>query len=72
MKQIPLTQGQVALVDDENYESLMNHKWCAVWDPSVNTWYAVRNTPRPEHKRIWMHREIMGVKDSLTIKITMG
>jgi hypothetical protein len=63
MKQITLTQGQVALVDDEDYKSLMTHKWCAKWDPSVNTWYAVRNTPRPEHKCVWMHRVVMGITE---------
>lgn len=30
MKQIPLTQGKVALVDDYHYEKVKQFKWCAV------------------------------------------
>jgi hypothetical protein len=29
MPEIPLTQGQVAIVDDVDYEFLMQFKWCA-------------------------------------------
>jgi hypothetical protein len=29
MKMIPLTQGQCALVDHEDFEWLSNYKWCA-------------------------------------------
>lgn len=30
MKTIPLTQGQVALVDDADYEAVSQFKWCAM------------------------------------------
>jgi len=32
MKTIKLTQGQVAIVDDIDYDFLMQWKWCASWD----------------------------------------
>ncbi len=49
MKQIPLTQGYVALVDNEDNEELMRHKWCvqsgrggprairSIWDKETKT-----------------------------------
>jgi hypothetical protein len=58
MKRIPLTQGQVALVDDDDFERLSGHKWCAARDRSGN-FYAVRHIPGPRwQKTIYMHREV--------------
>ncbi len=64
MKLIPLTQGQVSRVDDEDYERLSVHKWHA--RRKKNTFYAARTTSRranPPKKNIFMHREIAGLKD---------
>jgi hypothetical protein len=38
MKEIPLTQGKVALVDDEDFERVIQFKWHAIWDGF--NWYA--------------------------------
>jgi len=55
MREIPLTQGKVALVDDEDYEWLSQFKWYAnSW--KTRTWYAVRHHNR---KLIGMHRMIL-------------
>jgi hypothetical protein len=32
MKELELTQGQVALVDDIDYDYLSQWKWCAAWE----------------------------------------
>lgn len=61
MKEIPLTQGKVALVDDVDYEFISQFKWFA--QRVKNTWYAVRRAPRDEkgkRKAIYMHNFLMG------------
>jgi len=62
MIEIPLTQGKVAFIDDEDYELVSQYKWCAVKDG--NTYYAATNTSRknPPRKHIKMHRLILGAK----------
>jgi hypothetical protein len=64
-KEIPLTKGKVALVDDEDFEELSKHKWfyCAIG-------YAVRNKSKkiPGLVRcIYMHREIMNCPQEMII-----
>jgi len=55
-KQIELTQGKIALVDDADYKWLMQWKWSACTNTVSRTWYVVR---REQHKTIAMHRQIM-------------
>jgi hypothetical protein len=60
MKQISLSRGLTATVDDDDFESLSRHKWQAKPDASGNC-YAMRVGATPTSKRstITMHREIM-------------
>ncbi len=66
MKEIPLTQGYVALVDDEDFERVNAHKWRAhVISKTPNLLvYAVRSLTRINRKRthIYMHHFILGSK----------
>ena len=68
MKTIPLTQGKVALVDDEDYEWLNQYKWTLVRND--NKEYAARNAYKEhgKNKIVTMHRVILGdtVKDKDT------
>jgi len=60
VKKIKLTQNQYTLVDDEDYNKLNQWKWCALYQPSVDDFYAVRHSPLKNGKRItiYMHRLI--------------
>ena len=64
MKRIPLTQGQYALVDDQDFDELNQFKWCAHWNPNTRSFYAVRGIPLPNGKQTAerMHRRILGLK----------
>jgi hypothetical protein len=42
IRYIPLTQGQKATVDAEDYEFLMSWNWSAKWDDSTQGYYARR------------------------------
>ena len=58
-KEIQLTQGKVAIVDDEDYDYLMQWKWYVC--NKRYKFYAVRNIPISNNKQtiISMHRLIM-------------
>ena len=58
MREIALTNGGVALVDDEDYELVSQYKWFKVL--CKKTWYAWTTT----NKHIRMHRLIMDFPES--------
>jgi len=60
MKEIPLTQGRVAIVDDEDYEWLNQWKWFF-----MNNGYAATNRKGKPRKMLYMHREINKTPDGV-------
>lgn len=57
VKEISLTQEQVALVDDEDFKWLNQYKWYANWCNSTESFYAIRMDS--SRKAIRMARLIM-------------
>ena len=64
MIEIPLTQNQIALIDDEDFELVSAYKWCAAWFPNAKIFYAVTNIRKLDGKwtTLKMHRIIMNAK----------
>lgn len=67
MKEIQLTQGEVALVDDCDFDYLNQWKWCVKKDR--NTCYALRGIKsRGKYTTLYMHRAVaekLGFKQSV-------
>lgn len=67
MKEIPLTQGYVALVDDDDYEHVSQFKWCA--KTQGHTVYAHRSVKRADGT--WttqkLHRFLLDPPDGVGI-----
>ncbi len=61
-REIQLTQGKVAIVNNEDYYHLSKYKWYA--QRVGNNFYAARWSPRKKGKRhlIFMHRQLLGLK----------
>jgi hypothetical protein len=68
VKEIPLTQGQVALVDKDDFERVNAFKWYARWSPKANAFYAYR-IQRENGKRNNIHiaRFIMNTPKGMVV-----
>jgi hypothetical protein len=65
---IPLTQGQNAIVDVQDFEWLSQWNWCAVYDQKTKSFYATRTVylgggrENRKTKNCKMHRLILGLE----------
>jgi hypothetical protein len=67
MKEIPLTQGKFAIVDDTDFEELNQFKWCAV--ELNHHFYATRMIEKSKNpkKNEFMHRRLLPPPNNLEI-----
>lgn len=64
MKEIQLTQGKVALVDDADFDWLNQWKWTAHQPQKGHSFYAIRTSYAGGRKiAVRMHRLILGLAD---------
>lgn len=62
MREIPLSKGFVALIDDEDYERVSQHKWCASNESRGTKWYAIRwKTIAGKKTKIRLHHFVLGI-----------
>lgn len=68
MKEIKLTQGEVALVDDDMYDYLTQWKWCYGCDGyAVRTERHITISGEKKQNTIYMHREIMNATSGMEV-----
>ena len=69
MKTIELTQGKVALVDDEDYEKVNKFRWRLKSDSCNNYAYAVnyKEIPGADSKFVSLHRFIMNFPKEMIV-----
>lgn len=73
MKQLPLTRGYVALVDDADYETLNKYKWTAAANSRQKRFYALRKVVKNgKSKTVWMHRFICDAPKGLMVDHVNG
>lgn len=76
MRTIPLTQGYVALVDDDDYERIAAFRWQAMRKRTANgvRVCAIRSERVGVNRRrtVYMHREILGAPDHLQVDHANG
>lgn len=67
MKEIPITKGKVAIVDDEDFEKLNQSKWFAHYNGQ--NWYAKRSgwSNTKTKYSVYMHREIMNAPSDMQV-----
>lgn len=64
-REIPLSQGKVAIVSASDCDYLRQWRWCALFRKCDHRWYAVRT----DHNKamIYMHRFIMDPPQSMLV-----
>lgn len=66
-KEIKLTQGKVAIIDDEDLPKTNHLKWCAT--KNKHNFYAINSSTviSGKRKKIWMHRLVVNAPDGFEV-----
>jgi hypothetical protein len=67
VKEIPLTRGMVALVDDEDHDLVTAFKWHTMVATCGHRWYAVRSWRSPRPGTEYMHRMLLAAERGLDV-----
>lgn len=71
MREITLTQGKVALVDDQDYDRVSSYRWTTLKQP--HTCYAYTKVREGSRwKTIYLHRLILGVLPGFKVDHVSG
>jgi hypothetical protein len=64
VKELPLTQGYVAIVDDEDYEDVSRYKWCANRHPQQPGYVRAQRCFRSNGRKtvVRLHRYILNAQ----------
>jgi hypothetical protein len=66
LKTIPLTKGQIAIIDDEDYERISAFKWCCAY--GRETFYGKRAYGfQSEHITVLLHRFILNAPKDMQV-----
>jgi hypothetical protein len=67
MKTIELNQNKIVMIDDEDYDFLMQWRWFTYTPNKGKSWYVVRHPEIRPGNKIVMHREIMKAPEHLHV-----
>lgn len=65
-REVPLTRGFVAIVDDEDFDRVSRFRWCLQQGAKSRTAYATRREA-PNSPKIWMHRWLLDAPDDVQV-----
>lgn len=71
IRHIPLTKGQVAIIDAKHFERLGQYRYIAQWSPVTESFYAIRfvTVGKGKQARIPLHLDVMNLALDGTITI---
>lgn len=68
MKEIQLTKGYVAIVDDEDFECVNRHKWVVLVNKERRTKYVMRTeTKDGKRAKVYLHRFITNPPEGMVV-----